>query len=115
MAVAAWVVLIAVAFITVAPIQFRPVSSLGPTTERFGAFLLVGLLFAIGYPRHFLRVAVVVLVSAALLEAAQVIAPTRHGQLHDLLIKLAGAAIGLGVGWALTYRRKRHPAAEPQR
>lgn len=104
--VAGWVLLVAVAFVTLAPIDLRP-SLLPPNIERFGAFLVVGTLFAAGYRRRLGWVAAVLMGSAALLEVLQMLSPTRHGQVLDAGWKIAGAVCGLALGWLLTSRVRR--------
>lgn len=99
----AWVSLALVAVAALAPIEFRPTSSLPPTVERFGAFGAVGFAFALAYPRQFWSVALIVIGAALLLEVLQVLSPSRHGRLADALVKLSGGAGGLIVGWALLW------------
>jgi len=96
--IAAWVVMLAIAFATLSPIGLRPITPFGPTAERFAAFVVAGALFAVAYPRHFALVALLVVGTAALLELLQLFVPTRHGQERDLLVKIAGAAFGLVAG-----------------
>lgn len=74
--------------------------------ERAAAFGLLAMLWVMAYPRHFVATAVVVLLLAVGLEVAQEWMPGRHGRERDALIKLGGAALGLGVGALL-----RRPAA----
>jgi VanZ family protein len=113
--VAAWVILIGVAFVTVAPIQFRPETPFGPNAERFAAFLLVGFLFGLVYARRMLLAVIFAIGAAVVLEALQRLVPTRHGESRDLYFKLAGAALGLAVGWVLAPRRPRPPKLEETR
>ena len=67
--------------------------------ERAAAFLAAGLLFALAYPRHIWFAAALLLVGAIGLEWLQNLRPDRHGRETDAMAKLAGASIGLGVGW----------------
>lgn len=98
---AAWSALALVAIFTLAPIGFRPETTLPPTLERFAAFAAVGFAFAIAYPRQFWFAAAIAIGAALLLEAVQVLAPTRHGRLFDAAIKFAGGSTGLLLGLAL--------------
>ena len=110
---AAWASLALVAFAALAPIELRPTSSMPPTVERFAAFAAVGFAFALAYPRHFWTAALTVIVATFLLEALQVLQPSRHGRLADALVKLTGGAGGLIVGWILIWwDAKRMRAAE---
>jgi len=96
--VAAWVLLLAVAVVTVSPVELRPLSPFGPEAERFGAFALLGVAFATAYPKRFWLVALLLAVTAGALEAMQLLAPTRHGTGRDVAVKLLGVAVGLGAG-----------------
>jgi len=109
----AWLLLAGLIFVTLAPIGLRPASPLPTQLERAGAVALVGFVFACAYPRHIGLVALLVLGATALLELLQLAAPSRHGRLLDLAVKLVGGGIGLAAGWALAQRAKgrriKHP------
>ncbi|WP_245930639.1 VanZ family protein [Methylobacterium radiodurans] len=94
--VLAWGLLAALAVMTAAPIGLRPETALPVSAERFGAFALLGFLFACGYPRRRLAVLALTVAAAGLLELSQLIQPTRHGREADFLVKAAGG----GFGWA---------------
>ncbi len=110
----AWGLLAALAVVTAAPIGLRPETALPVSAERFGAFALLGFLFACGYPRRRLAVLALTVAAAGLLELAQLVQPTRHGREADFLVKAAGG----GFGWvaaevftrALARLRLLHPA-----
>ncbi|GGC67821.1 antibiotic resistance protein VanZ [Chelatococcus reniformis] len=87
--------LLAIVFVTLAPIQLRPVVSSSPALERLCAFGLVGLAFGVAYPKHRLILLLGIVVVAGGLEAAQNLTFSRHGRLPDLEIKGIGALIGL--------------------
>ena len=89
----AWLLLIALAIVTVGPIGLRPETSLSPQVERGLALLLIGFVFALAYRRHILLVAALLITSTALFEALQVLEPSRHGRVVDLLVKLIGARV----------------------
>ncbi|MBS3848537.1 VanZ family protein [Devosia sp. BSSL-BM10] len=95
----AWTVLLAIAAATLSPIGLRPHLPMGVDIERVLAFFVVGLLFALAYPRHIWFAALVVLLGAFGLELLQELRADRHGRVHDALIKSAGASMGLGIGW----------------
>ncbi|KXF77389.1 hypothetical protein ATN84_08340 [Paramesorhizobium deserti] len=97
---AAWLVLIAILVVTVGPINFRPVTGEPVDLERFLAFFIVGTLFALAYPKHWLSVLTLVVGSAALFELLQRIAPGRHGEAADFMIKAAGGFAGVLIGSA---------------
>jgi hypothetical protein len=71
------------------------------------AFVVVGALFAAAYPRHIVLASLVVIGAAILLEAFQLLEPSRHGRLFDASVKIAGGLIGLGGGWVFA-RLTRH-------
>jgi hypothetical protein len=109
---AAWASLALVAFAALAPIEFRPTTSLSPTIERFGAFAAVGFAFALAYPRQFWLAALLVIGAAVMLEVLQTLAPSRHGRPSDAMVKVAGAAAGLFIGrMLLIWQRRRAQSA----
>ncbi|MBD8065224.1 VanZ family protein [Devosia sp. PTR5] len=95
----AWLTILALAFATLSPIGLRPRSPMPVDLERSAAYLVVGFLFALGYPRQIWAAVVIVLVAVFGLEGLQHIRPDRHGEWHDAVVKAAGAMVGLGVGW----------------
>jgi hypothetical protein len=50
--VIAWLAFASIVFVTLAPLQFRPVVSHHAQSERFAAFAMVGLLFGLAYSRR---------------------------------------------------------------
>lgn len=100
----AWLLLIAVMAATVGPIGVRPVSGIPVDLERFLAFFAIGGLFGLAYPRRTLLVILLVVLSAALFEMAQLLVPARHGELADFAIKAAGGALGTLTGAFLSGR-----------
>ena len=96
---AAWSCLLAVAIATVVPIEMRPETALTASSERVTAFAIIGLLFAVAYPRK-LWFAILVAVGAAVaLEVIQLLIPSRHGRMFDATVKVAGASAGLLIGY----------------
>ncbi|QFU17886.1 VanZ family protein [Microvirga thermotolerans] len=92
--IGAWCLLILVAVVTLSPIGLRPVSGAPVDLERMAAFLLLGGLFAWGYPERRLRLMVLLAASAGVLETLQNFVPGRHGRADDFLVK--GMAIVAG-------------------
>jgi hypothetical protein len=99
--IAAWLLLATLIFITVAPIEYRPVSAAPVSLERFGAFAFLGLFLALGYPRHRWQVLVATLAAAGALEAMQMLSPSRHGRLADFVVKAAGSGFGIVGGFVV--------------
>jgi hypothetical protein len=97
----AWLLLLATAFVTLAPIGLRPESGLPPSVERFAAFLLLSFVFTLAYPHRLLRVILIVAAAAIGLEALQLLIPTRDARLIDMAMKLLGGGVGAGLGVAM--------------
>jgi hypothetical protein len=106
---AAWVALAAVAVVTLSPIGLRPTSPAPADLERLVAFVGLGLIFALAYPRRWVTTVALLCVAAGLLEIGQHLVPGRHGMPHDFALKAAGA--GLGAGLALAVRRAAYATA----
>jgi len=102
----AWLLLIGILFVTISPIQFRPTTGEPPNVERFAAFALVGIAFAIGYPRKWLLLACLVIASAFAFEAAQLLAPSRHARFDDAAVKAVGGLVGTIVGAVINRLRQ---------
>ncbi len=101
----AWLLLLALAIVTVGPIGLRPETGLSPQLERVIGLLVVGFAFGLAYPRRIVLVALLLFTSTALFEVLQNFEPYRHGRLIDLAAKLTGGAVGLLLGWLAARRR----------
>ena len=97
-----WLMLAALVVVTVCPIGLRPVSGAPVSLERFGAFALLGFLFALGYPHRRWQVAALTVAAAGSLEALQMLEPTRHGRVADFLVKMAGCGFGATLALGAT-------------
>ena len=104
--VLAWLLLAGLIFVTLSPINLRPISPLPVQVERAMALAVIGFVFAIAYPRQILHVALLVAAATITIELLQLFAPSRHGRVTDVTVKLAGAGIGLLAG-ALSNRLRR--------
>lgn len=107
---AAWLLLGGIAFVTLSPIGLRPITGLSANTERLIAWLALGFVFGLAYPRQRLLIGVILALAAIGFELGQHLVIGRHGRMLDGLVKVAGAAIGLGVSMLvdrLTMRRPR--------
>ncbi|MBA1156723.1 VanZ family protein [Microvirga mediterraneensis] len=102
----AWLLVLAIAIFTVAPIQFRPVTGASVGLERFAAFAMIGTAFCLGYPRHRLQIIVLMIGMITVLEVAQNYVPSRHGRLPDGLVKVSGALIGAAFAMLLTRGKR---------
>jgi VanZ family protein len=93
--IAAWVFLALIAFWTLGPVEDRP--RLGPPQlERFGAYFVLGALFAYAYARPRL-VAVSLAIVAVGLELGQLFVPGRDAGVPDAIAKALGAIAGVAV------------------
>nr|WP_245441474.1 VanZ family protein [Rhizobium vallis] len=101
----AWLLLAFIIFITVSPIGLRPETVTTVDTDRASAYVILGLAFALAYPKQWKTVAALLVVGAVAIEYLQYFAPTRHARLHDAGIKAMGAALGLLAGWVINRWR----------
>jgi len=95
--IAAWMCLAFIAYATLSPIAARPTLVSAPSLEHLAAFAVLGALFYLAYPNRIFFVLAIVLGSAVLLEAAQLLTPDRHGTAIDALQKSGGGAFGIFV------------------
>lgn len=96
--IAGWLALAFIAFVTLSPINDRP-SVADAQLEHFAAFVLLGLALVLGYPRRLLLIVALVVGSAFVLEAMQLLTPDRHGRVLDAMVKAVGGICGIGAGW----------------
>ena len=103
----------AVSFATLGPPGFRPHSNLGQDGEHAFAFVLIGLAFALGYPRHRLLAAGLTVAFTGVLELLQLFVPGRHARLEDFLVDalatLGGFATVSIVNFAMSSMRRTKP------
>src|SRR5215207_454839 len=85
----AWLTLAAVLTFTLSPVELRPATLAPADVERFAVFALLGGLFCLAYPKHWLTITMFMVPAAGLLELAQQLAPSRHPQLHDAMEQAA--------------------------
>lgn len=105
----AWFLLAGIIFVTVSPIGLRPHTITSVNLDRALAYLVVGLAFALAYPRHWLAVAVLLIFGAVAIEYLQYLSPTRHARLHDAAVKAVGASFGVLAGTVLNRYRPMKP------
>jgi VanZ family protein len=86
-----------VAFATLGPPDQRPHSNPWQVSEHALAFGLVGLAFALAYPRHKRPAAVITVVTVGALEFVQLLVPGRHARLEDFIVDAAAALAGFAV------------------
>jgi VanZ family protein len=107
--IGAWLLAAAVIFATLGPPRYRPHAAIiTHDGEHALAFVLIGLAFALAYPRQRLWAAGVAVVLIGALELLQLLVPGRHAQFEDFLVDalaaLAGFALAVILGWLLRLR-----------
>jgi VanZ family protein len=103
--IAAWASLGFIVYATLVPPGMRPrLGEIGPNYERFAAYAVASALLVFVYPRHPLRVGILVVAFAMALEFAQLEIPGRDARALDMLVKVAGGLAGIGAA-ALWNRR----------
>lgn len=100
----AWLLLAAIIFVTISPIGLRPHTMTNVNADRALAYAVTGFVFALGYPKQWKLVALLLIFGTLAIEFLQYLSPTRHARLHDAVIKAAGAMLGILAGSAV-YRR----------
>lgn len=101
--VLAWLMLAALLVVTISPIGLRPHIPGYVTAERFIMLLVIGLLFCLAYPKHWVKVAILLVTTAGLFELMQRLTPDRHGEISDFLVKSAGAITGVILGKIILF------------
>jgi VanZ family protein len=94
--VAAWGSVGFIVYATLVPLGMRPtVGGIGPDVERFAAYAGTAALMVLAYPRYPVRVALMVVAMAAILEISQLAIPDRDARVADAMVKMAGGLCGL--------------------
>lgn len=102
-----WFLFAAIVTVTLGPVTLRPHTHFSPDLDRFAAYIVLGVFFALSYPRcRLLLLGVLLVASAGTLEWAQSLVPHRDPYLGDFLLKAGGAVIGLAVGRAIPFRHR---------
>jgi VanZ family protein len=107
----AWLLAAAVTFATLGPASLRPHSPLGQDGEHALAFILVGIVFGLAYPRNRLRTTMIAVVLIGVIELLQLWAPGRHARLEDFVVDALTACLGLAIAAALDWAMQRMRAA----
>jgi hypothetical protein len=107
-AITGWLALALVVIATLSPITARP-SLASPHLERFVAFALIGLAFALAYPNRVLLVFAIVVGAALGLEALQLLTLDRHSRAADALVKTLGGISGICIGQMASFLLRLKP------
>ena len=95
--ISAWLALTVTIVLTIVPSELRPVAPVPHVFEHFATFLILGIAFALGYPRRHFYLAGSALPCIAGLELLQLFAPGRHARFGDFLVNAIGAYIGIAL------------------
>ncbi|MBP2234260.1 putative membrane protein [Sinorhizobium kostiense] len=95
----AWLLFGFIAYSTLSPIGMRPQIGNWVQLERFGAYGLLGFLYAVAYPKRPWLVLSLLLAAAIGLELLQAPSADRHARPSDVAVKMAGTACGIGAAW----------------
>lgn len=98
--IATWIVAAILVFVTLSPIEARPVVA-SPHLERAIAYATFGFLLALSYPRRWWLAMVASVALAGLLELAQGLTASRHGRVFDFTVKGTAAILGVIAAQAL--------------
>src|SRR5438105_2857442 len=94
----AWLLATAVTFATLGPPSYRPhAEAITHDGEHALAFVLVGLAFALAYPRQRWLAAGISVVSIGILELLQLYVPGRHARLEDFAVDAFAALVGFAI------------------
>ena len=85
------------------PIHDRPTLPASSSFEHLAAFVALGVLFLLAYPRQTVFVCLIVLGSALMLEILQLLTHDRHARIQDAMEKMAGGVLGIVAGRAILY------------
>lgn len=96
-----WATIVAISASTLSPIEFRPRTGESPDLERVFAFAILGAALSVAYPKRRLIGFLLAVGFAAVLEAGQNFIASRHGRVHDFVIKALGITAGMVCLWVL--------------
>ena len=95
MRAAAWLLITAIAALSLVPPSLRPVTHAGHGIEHIAIFLAAGMAFGLGYHVRHLYLAIGLIAFAGSIEIAQYWVPGRHARMSDFIIDAVSACIGV--------------------
>jgi VanZ family protein len=105
----AWLLAAAITFATLGPARLRPHANITHVGEHALAFVLLGIAFALAYPKQRVLAACIAVVLIGILELLQLFVPGRHARLEDYVVDalaaLAGFALPAIVEWLANGHR----------
>jgi VanZ family protein len=111
----AWLLAAAVTFATLGPPAYRPHADITHDGEHALAFVLVGLAFAVAYPRQRRLAAGLSVVFIGVLELLQLFVPGRHARLEDFVVDALAALIGFTIVFIIAWLKPKNPRLANQR
>jgi VanZ family protein len=105
----AWLLLLAIAVLSLVPPWYRPVTGIPHAFEHFAIFFAAGLAFGLGYSTPFLLQLILLILFTAAVEIGQLLVPGRHARLTDFLVDALAVGAGLGLAqfrWNCPLRRQ---------
>ena len=95
--------------LTVVPASDRPDTGIQHDIEHFGAFLVIGFLFGLGFEARAWVLIVAGITGTLMLECLQIPLPTRHARIEDFVVDSVGIVAGILVArLARSYLVLRH-------
>jgi len=95
----AWGSLLAIFIFTDTALEYRPTTPFSPNIERFAALAFVGAVFTLAYPTRITALLILLVCTICVFEILQLFVAERHGELGDVVVKSAGALIGITIGY----------------
>jgi VanZ family protein len=93
-----WILLFAIAAVSIVPPELRPDTALPHGLEHAAIYFLAGLAFGISYPNDLLAWLIGLCAFTLVVEVTQLWIPGRHARLSDFLIDACAISGGLVVG-----------------
>jgi VanZ family protein len=102
-----WVLLFAIAALSVVPAEFRPVTIFPHDLEHAAIYFLAGCAFGVACSENFVRYLVGLNAFTLLVEFMQIWVPGRHARVSDFLVDAFAITAGLVGGVALARFTRR--------
>jgi VanZ family protein len=97
----AWIVILALVMISLAPASLRPRTGISHNFEHFGAFLVAGVFWGFAYTEGLRLWFGPVLIFAGSIELLQLLVPGRHARFTDFVVDTLGGYAGILItSWA---------------
>ncbi len=111
----AWLLAAAITFATLGPAAYRPHADITHDGEHALAFVLVGLAFAIAYPRQRRIAAGISVIANGILELLQLLVPGRHARLEDFVVDALATLAGFAIVSVIAWLTQKNPGVANQR